>query len=327
MNAMTREESRRGRVLEWSLNSLTVILAVSTVLILVGRFGLPVASSKRLLDKPQPGSPLSLEGIEWSTHPRTLVLGLSTGCEWCRRSASFHRNLASAQTVDTFRLIALFPEPVGEAEDYLHAFGIKVSELYQADLKKLGIAATPSVLLVDKSGLILSSWVGKLTPQEEVEVFRQLGNHRALDRAGIELEERALVESDASGISTIGAEELAQKLREGDVVPIIDIRPREDFAEGHIGGALNIPVDELEVRAVHEVPTEAEIIVFCSYSAPCQRTADRKGIPALCLPAQHLLKLKGFTQVKLLLDGLTELNRSGVAVHGKSPLAPCGGDF
>jgi len=43
---------------------------------------------------------------------------------------------------------------------------------------------------------------------------------------------------------------------------LIDVRTPEEFASGHIAGAVNIPVQQLEQR-LSEVPDDKEIVVYC----------------------------------------------------------------
>src|SRR5215217_2229453 len=59
--------------------------------------------------------------------------------------------------------------------------------------------------------------------------------------------ERAAREYLGDDVETIGREELVERLRGGDVV-LIDVRPGEEFAAGHIEGALSIPIGELRER-------------------------------------------------------------------------------
>jgi len=43
---------------------------------------------------------------------------------------------------------------------------------------------------------------------------------------------------------------------------LIDVRTAEEFAEGHIAGAVNIPVDYIE-RRLAEIPTDIPVVVYC----------------------------------------------------------------
>ena len=43
---------------------------------------------------------------------------------------------------------------------------------------------------------------------------------------------------------------------------MLDVRPAEEFAAGHIPGAISIPIDELPAR-IAELPAEAEVVAYC----------------------------------------------------------------
>ncbi|MFN2616118.1 MAG: ArsR/SmtB family transcription factor [Thermoleophilaceae bacterium] len=62
-------------------------------------------------------------------------------------------------------------------------------------------------------------------------------------------------------VDRVGREELLDRLRRGDVV-LVDVRPPEEFAAGHIGGARSIPLDELEGRLA-ELPADHEVVAYC----------------------------------------------------------------
>jgi rhodanese-related sulfurtransferase len=62
-------------------------------------------------------------------------------------------------------------------------------------------------------------------------------------------------------VEGIGREELQARLRRGDVV-LVDVRPTEEFAAGHIEGARSIPIDEFEQRLA-ELPAGREIVAYC----------------------------------------------------------------
>ena len=59
----------------------------------------------------------------------------------------------------------------------------------------------------------------------------------------------------------VGREELAERLRRGDVV-LVDVRPADEFEAGHIPGARSIPIDELE-RRMDELSAEVEVVAYC----------------------------------------------------------------
>lgn len=59
----------------------------------------------------------------------------------------------------------------------------------------------------------------------------------------------------------IERDELARRIAAGTVV-LIDVRPPEEFEQGHIAGAVSVPLDELESWA-RAVPKRKQIVAYC----------------------------------------------------------------
>jgi rhodanese-related sulfurtransferase len=92
--------------------------------------------------------------------------------------------------------------------------------------------------------------------------------------------ERAARDYLGEDVEMIGREELIARLRRGDAV-LVDVRPQEEYAAGHIDGAQSIPIDELE-RRLGELPEDGEVIAycrgpFCAYAHVAVRTLKRSG--------------------------------------------------
>ncbi len=63
---------------------------------------------------------------------------------------------------------------------------------------------------------------------------------------------------------TITAKELAEQIQHSQAPLILDVRSESEFANGHIPGALNIPLDQLPDRLSEiDVPKTEEIVVHC----------------------------------------------------------------
>jgi len=56
-------------------------------------------------------------------------------------------------------------------------------------------------------------------------------------------------------------DELLQRVKD-DLVTVLDVRPAEEFAAGHVPGAINVPLNELE-RYLDKLGTEQEIVAYC----------------------------------------------------------------
>ncbi|SJZ80433.1 rhodanese-like domain-containing protein [Anaerorhabdus furcosa] len=67
--------------------------------------------------------------------------------------------------------------------------------------------------------------------------------------------------SGGDGYKTINSKE-AYKMMQEEKVIILDVRTVEEFQEGHIEGAINIPLDEIRTRS-NELNKEDTILVYC----------------------------------------------------------------
>lgn len=97
-------------------------------------------------------------------------------------------------------------------------------------------------------------------------------------------------------------EELKQRLDDNAVL-LLDVRPAADFRgeQGHIAGALNIPLEDLPQR-LDEVGRDRPIMLVC-------RT-DRRSAQAAALLAQH-----GYADVQVVKNGMTAWNALGYPVE------------
>jgi len=100
--------------------------------------------------------------------------------------------------------------------------------------------------------------------------------------------------ADASPAAPMLGEELVGLLGTDAEPLLLDVRSREEFAEGHIPGAVNIPYDELPAR-LEELAGHRDdgIVVYC-------RTGRRATI------AETTLVEAGFTDVRDLSGHMTE---------------------
>jgi rhodanese-related sulfurtransferase len=73
--------------------------------------------------------------------------------------------------------------------------------------------------------------------------------------------ERAAREYLGEDVEAIGRDELIERLRRQDIV-LVDVRPGEEYAAGHIEGARSIPLDELRQRLA-ELPADREVVAYC----------------------------------------------------------------
>ena len=59
----------------------------------------------------------------------------------------------------------------------------------------------------------------------------------------------------------VSRNELRKRMKDG-LVTVLDVRPADEFALGHVPGAVNIPVGELK-RRLAELPSGKEVVAYC----------------------------------------------------------------
>lgn len=67
---------------------------------------------------------------------------------------------------------------------------------------------------------------------------------------------------DRSEIETIDHVTLSQWLESGQDFVVIDVRPKAEYAAGHIEGAISVPPDQLD-RKLAELPDEGDVVAYC----------------------------------------------------------------
>lgn len=99
---------------------------------------------------------------------------------------------------------------------------------------------------------------------------------------------QAEVRTTDGGVPLITGDELIERIDAGDAPIILDVRTAEEYAEGHVPGAINISHDELAERLAEiESARGVELVVYC-------RSGRRAGI------AEALLAEQGFTNLEHL---------------------------
>lgn len=88
------------------------------------------------------------------------------------------------------------------------------------------------------------------------------GLHRLAERNMVEVREIIATYFDKRDeLDPISRDELMKRLRDKSIV-LLDIRPPDEFRLGHLPGALNTPLADLE-RQLLELPPDKEVVAYC----------------------------------------------------------------
>jgi ArsR family transcriptional regulator len=107
---------------------------------------------------------------------------------------------------------------------------------------------------------------------------------------------------DRDAMEAVSREELLRRMRAG-MVTVLDVRPEDEFALGHLPGAINIPLKELK-KKLAELDAGKEIVAYC-----------RGPYCVLSYEAVAALRALGFNASRLE-DGLPEWRAAGLPVVG-----------
>jgi ArsR family transcriptional regulator len=135
---------------------------------------------------------------------------------------------------------------------------------------------------------------------EVIELMRALG--RVGERNVAEVE-RVMADyfRARDALEPVLREDLLSRLRDG-LVTVLDVRPEDEFALGHLPGALNIPLAALQ-RRLAELPMDREVIAYC-----------RGPYCVLSFEAVAALRARGYL-VRRLEDGYPEWKAAGLPVE------------
>jgi rhodanese-related sulfurtransferase/predicted transcriptional regulator len=103
------------------------------------------------------------------------------------------------------------------------------------------------------------------------------------------------------GLDPVSRDDLLKRAAQGEVT-VLDVRPPEEYAAGHVPGALNIPVKEL-ITHLEALPHDQEVVAYC-----------RGPYCVLAFEAVSQLRAHGF-RARRLEDGFPEWKTAGLPVE------------
>ena len=210
---------------------------------------------------------------------------------------------------------ALFIEFAGVAKCLAHAHRLELLEqLAQGErsveilAEKTGLSianASQHLQQMRRAGIISARRDGKF-------VFYRLADESVLDLLAAlrRIAERNSAEvervirtyfRDRDSLEAVSRAELLAQTRAG-LVTVLDVRPPDEFELGHLPGAVNIPLRDLEARLA-EIDPSQEIIAYC-----------RGPYCVLSYEAVAALRTRGF-KARRLEDGFPEWRAAGLPVE------------
>ncbi len=104
------------------------------------------------------------------------------------------------------------------------------------------------------------------------------------------------------GLEPLSGDELLARMKAGEPLVVVDVRPAEEYRAAHVAGAVSIPLAELEQR-LSELPSDREVVAYC-----------RGPYCAFAPEAVRTLREHGYA-ARYLADGLPEWAAAGREVE------------
>ena len=157
-------------------------VAIILLAVLVGYFAFnrflsptPPAPANADVSAIKPGSKLSVKNVDFSKSEKSLMLVLSTECKYCTDSVPFYQRLVERNSIDKkLQIVATFTQEPAEAAKYLIEKNLSVDQIVKTDPSEIQVRGTPTMILMDKTGTVLETWAGKLSPEKETEVAERV---------------------------------------------------------------------------------------------------------------------------------------------------------
>jgi rhodanese-related sulfurtransferase/DNA-binding transcriptional ArsR family regulator len=130
-----------------------------------------------------------------------------------------------------------------------------------------------------------------------IAALRRIGEHNISEAASVV----AAYFTKRDELEPVSRAELMERMRKG-LVTVIDVRPEDEFALGHLPGAINIPLDRLK-RRLSKLDRNKEIVAYC-----------RGPYCVLSFEAVAELRARGY-KARRLQDGLPEWRSAGLPIE------------
>jgi hypothetical protein len=153
--------------------AVNVLLAVACVVVIAsnvrGWWGRAYSPQQAIAEKVRPGIRIpGLDGVEWGE--RNILLFARSSCRHCTESMPFYQKLSALAHQSGARFVVASEEPHQTIETYFRSHDVAPDEVVTASPQKTGVPLTPTLAVVDRSGTVLESWVGRVPPDGEPKV-------------------------------------------------------------------------------------------------------------------------------------------------------------
>jgi peroxiredoxin len=151
---------------ELGINIVIAVAVVVVAVVVVKRYAFP-PSNPETLPRITRGERLNVPNVDWENNQKSLVFFLKKDCVYCTSSAPFYRQLIEDAAKRNVKWLAILPNSLEEGRQYIQSLALPIDNVQTGSLASYKIPGTPSVMFVDRQGVVKGVWIGSFPGQEK----------------------------------------------------------------------------------------------------------------------------------------------------------------
>jgi hypothetical protein len=117
------------------------------------------------------GDAVEIKGVNFASSEQTLVFAIQSSCHFCKESLPFYAQVQASRGPKT-KLVAVAPDSQDVLEAFAKSAGFIPDHLVTVPIfEALKVYGTPTLLLVNRNGVVKQVWVGRLSETRQREVL------------------------------------------------------------------------------------------------------------------------------------------------------------
>jgi thioredoxin-related protein len=170
----------QGRASPWARASDIVFIATCVVLLTVtvleyARRRAPLESRRpQAREDVTTGLNVPIQALGAASAARTALVVISPSCIYCQRSLPFYARLLEAAKKSRGKVRVAFAslQSPQKTAPFFKGSGLNPDMIVLP--LEVPVAGTPTLLVFDRSGTVISRWIGQLSPDQETKALRLL---------------------------------------------------------------------------------------------------------------------------------------------------------
>ena len=160
--------------LERTTHILLIIVSLAGLAVLIRHEFFPASLGRQYPVQELVGSRLAIPGIDLPKRsPVALVVAVRSDCHYCTESLPFYREVDRRHKMsgNTVPLFFISTDPIEKLRAFVEGADIFPDGILSVNFKAVGVAGTPTFVVIDSTGTVRRAFYGRLTERNAREVL------------------------------------------------------------------------------------------------------------------------------------------------------------